>query len=398
MRLILGIALALPALAAEPFTVYVGELGARSALLAWGRKDGTGNRIGRAAAGYGPARLRIGERMAATDRAWARVEDLQPDTEYDWALEIGGAQAARGRLRTWAERADRLAFLVIGDFGTGSSSQRRLARRMAQLVEERAAGPDPVRFVLSTGDNINAPLAGKIPWNSGDSDGDWWPTFFEPYGGILRRIPFYSVLGNHDGNESERRGDLFAWLDNFFFPGGEARRWYTFEYGGLAQFFALDSSSNTAQGPPKPAYDPAGPQTAWLKEALAGARARWRIAYLHHPPFNAGPRHQLERYDQRLRHWLELFARHGVKMAFEGHEHNFQASKVNQRSLGIRHFITGSGGSLRTGDARAGMEEYNVETWVPKHQFLLVEIAGGEAAVTSLGEDGKPVAPPFLVR
>ncbi len=398
MRLILGIALALPALAAEPFTVYVGELGARSALLAWGKKDGRGNRIGRGAAGYGPARVRIGERTADTDRAWARVDGLQPDTEYDWSLEIGGAQAAKGRLRTWAERADRLAYLVIGDYGDGGEGQKRIARQMTQLAEKRAATPDPIRFVLTTGDNIYAPLRGWYPGKSGASDADWWPRFFEPYGGILRRVPFYATLGNHDGNQSERRGDLAAWLDNFFFPGGEARRWYTFEYGGLAQFFALDSSSNTELGPPRPAYDPGGPQTAWLKEALAGARAPWRIAYLHHPPFNAGPRHQRERYDLRLLHWMELFARHGVKMAFEGHEHNFQASKVNQRSLGIRHFITGSGGSLRTGDARAGMEEYNVETWVPKRQFLLVEIAGGEATVTSLGEDGKPVAPPFLVR
>jgi hypothetical protein len=301
-------------------------------------------------------------------------------------------------LRTWAERSDRLSFLVIGDYGTGGGSQARLSATMADLVEERSRGGDPIRFVLTTGDNIYAPWRGILPWGSGKDDGDWWPRFFEPYRDVLLRVPFYPTLGNHDGNQSEKRGDLSAYLDNFFFPGGEAHRWYRFDYGGLAEFFALDTTGNTEQGPPRPAYEPGGPQTAWLKQELARPAPPWRIAYFHHSVFNAGPRHHEERNEDRLKHWLELFAQHGVRMAFQGHEHNFQAAKVNERSLGIRHFVTGSGGALRNQDVRARMEAANIEAWAPLHHFLLVEIRNDSATVTPIGAGGQAVARPILVR
>jgi hypothetical protein len=114
--------------------------------------------------------------------------------------------------------------------------------------------------------------------------------------------------------------------------------------------------------------------------------------------FNAGPRHHEERNEDRLKHWLELFAQHGVRMAFQGHEHNFQAAKVNERSLGIRHFVTGSGGALRNQDVRARMEAANIEAWAPLHHFLLVEIRNDSATVTPIGAGGQAVARPILVR
>jgi hypothetical protein len=391
--------------AAEPFTIYVGELGPTSALLAWGKQLGAGNRIGRDARGYGAATVRIGPRVIQTERAWARVEGLQPDTEYAWSVEIGGAPAGSGKLRTWAAEATRLAFLVLGDYGDASKAQYDLAAVMAELVARRAAGPDPIRFVLTTGDNIYAWGFGPFRTGSGSDDADWWPRFFTPYGATLQRIPFYATLGNHDGNESEDRADLPAYLDNFFFPGGEPRRYYRFQYGGLAEFFALDTSSVTASGRPRPAYLPDGPQSAWLRDQLARATAPWRIAYFHHSIFNAGPRHAAENNEARLKHWLQLFSDHGVKLTFQGHEHNFQASRVNSRSYGIRHFVTGSGGSRRDADVRAAMDSANVEAWSSQHQFLLVELRDGRAFVTPIGikpvgpvdSKGRPVSPEFSI-
>lgn len=391
--------------AAEPFTLYVGELGPRSALLAWGKREGTGNRIGRDAHGYGTATVRIGPQTVRTENAWARVEGLQPDTEYDWSVELGGTVAGHGQLRTWAEKASRLAFLVIGDYGDASKAQYDLAAVMAKLVENRAAGPDPIRFVLTTGDNIYAKGYSFFRTASGADDADWWPRFFQPYNAILQRIPFYPTLGNHDGNETEDRADLPAYLDNFFFPGGVARRYYRFEYADLADFFALDSTSSTASGPTHPAFLPEGPQSVWLRDQLPLAKAPWRIAYFHHSVFNAGPEHDAENNETRLKHWLQLFSDSGVQVTFQGHEHNFQASRVNTRSYGIRHFVTGSGGSLRDADVRSRMDAANVEAWSPHHEFLLVEIRDGRLFVTPVGihsivpvdSSGRPVPSVFTV-
>jgi len=391
--------------AAEPFTIYVGELGPTSALLAWGKKEGSGNRIGRDAHSYGRAVVRIGARTVETEKAWARVDGLQPDTEYDWSVEIGGQVAGKGHLRTWADKASRLAFLVIGDYGDASKAQYAIAHAMEELVKSRAAGPDPIRFVLTTGDNIYGTGFGGFRIGSGSDDSDWWSRFFQPYAEILRRIPFYPTLGNHDGNESEKHADLPAYLDNFFFPGGEPRRYYRFQYAGLADFFALDSTRITATGPPQPAFLPDGPQSVWLREQLPQAKAPWRIAYFHHSLFNAGPEHDTEDNETHLKHWLQLFSDNGVQLTFQGHEHNFQASRVNDRSYHIRHFVTGSGGALREADVRTRMDAANVEAWSPLNQFLLVEIRDGHIFVTPMGlkpiipvdSAGRPVSPVFSI-
>ncbi|HEY3441690.1 MAG TPA: metallophosphoesterase [Paludibaculum sp.] len=377
--------------AAEPFTIYVGELGPGSAVLAWGRQEGAGNRIGRGARSYGPAIVRIGHRVVETSNAWARVEGLAPDTDYAWSVQIAGQPVGSGHLRTWAASAARLSFLVIGDYGDAGKAQYDLARVMTDLVVKRADGPDPIRFVLTTGDNIYGKGFSIVRIATGNDDSDWWPRFFLPYAGILQRIPFYPTLGNHDGNESESHADLPVYLDNFFFPGGEPRRYYHFRYANLADFFALDSTSNTESGPPRPAYLPDGAQTAWLREQLPLARAPWRFAYFHHSLFNAGPAHDLESNELRFKHWLQLFSDNGVQVTFQGHEHNFQASRVNARSYGIRHFVTGSGGALRDGDVRTRMDAANVEAWSPHNQFLLVELRDAHVFVTPIGVS--PIVP-----
>ena len=62
-------------------------------------------------------------------------------------------------------------------------------------------------------------------------------------------MPFFPTLGNHDGNETEKRADLPAILDNFPYPQDKPARYYKFTYGDLAEFFGLDSTRNSETGP-----------------------------------------------------------------------------------------------------------------------------------------------------
>ncbi len=243
---IAGAAAALLLIAAAPgwaqkYSVGVGNLGPTHALIAWGTTDGR-NTIGRGSPALGRVEVRIAGRTVVEEaRNWAPATGLQPDTSYDYEVAFGGRRIGGGRLRTWAAKADRLAFFVIGDYGTGDSGQRRVAEAMRQEFERRRETDNPVRFVLTTGDNIYADLnLGYAFLRSGDSDRDWRSKFFRPYERLLSSVPFYPTLGNHDGNSTEGRGDLAQYLDNFFFPGGNPARWYEFGYAGLADFFALD--------------------------------------------------------------------------------------------------------------------------------------------------------------
>jgi hypothetical protein len=99
--------------------------------------------------------------------------------------------------------------------------------------------------------------------------------------------------------------------------------------------------------------------------------------------FNAGPRHISSYRD--LSPWLRLFQNAGVKVVFNGHEHNFQMSQVNDRSGGIRFVTSGAGGELRLGAVQHRMNQENVAAWAAQNHFLVVEIDGKTMRITPVG-------------
>jgi hypothetical protein len=389
---------------AQKFYTYVTDLGPTSVELSWGTTAGV-NTIGRSSPSHGPATVKVGDRTALSRGNSITFGDLQPDREYTYDVTIGPTHVGSGHFRTWADHADKLAFFVIGDYGTGQAPQQRIAQAMWDEFKRREATGNPIRFMLSTGDNIYGNLASFVLGVSGTgaSDRDWTSKFFEPYQPLIARVPFFGTLGNHDGNETESRRDLPAFLDNFPFPGGKPARYYTFTYGGFAEFLALDSTKNTESGHPRPNYLPDGEQSRWLQAELNKPKPAWVIPFYHHPVFSGGPLHAPALHD--LQHWVDLFGASGVKVVFNGHEHNFQMSEVDEASRGIRFITSGAGGELRAGDIQPNMKRANIAAWAPQNHFLVVEIEGKTMKVTPLGYEpvavkdasGHVMQPPFVI-
>ncbi len=384
VRLVLVVVVFCCSALAQTYYTYIGSTNSDSVLIAWGTTDGD-NTIGRSSPSKGEATVGIDGRTPTTHQNWMVVGGLKPDTEYPYKVSLAGKQIDAGTVRTWPAASDRLVFFVIGDFGNGSHQQYAIADAMWKEFQRRSAAHDPVRFVLTLGDDIYGDLKTFIFGfrHTGDSDSDWATKFFQPYENLLKQIPFYPTLGNHDGNETEHRGDLTTYLDNFFFPGDKPARWYEFQYANLAHFFALDSTRNTESGSPRAAYSPEGPQFRWMRQVIPAANTPWKIAYYHHPVFNAGPRHAAAYQD--LKHWVDLFAESGMQVVFNGHEHNFQFSKVNPRSGGVQFVTSGAGGELRKGDVRGSMDKANIEGWAAENNFLVVEIQGKTMHITPVG-------------
>jgi hypothetical protein len=368
---------------------YIGAVGPDHVLIAWGTTTGGGNTIGRDSKPLGAARVEIGPVTVDSTRNWTRVTGLTEDTEYTYKVSIDGRQVGQGTVRTWPRQAERLAFFVIGDYGNGSLAQYRVAKVMIQEAERRRRSNNPVRFVATTGDNIYGAFRftsfGLA--NTGNRDQDWEAKFFAPYEALIRGIPFYPTLGNHDGNMTEARGDLPVYLDNFFFPSGGPTRYYWFNYGGLADFFALDTSSSTEKGDPQPMHGPQSRQDEWLARELSTAKAPWKLPYFHHPPLNAGPRHSAS--GASLADWMKMFEKAGVRVVFNGHEHNFQFSRPVR---GVRYVISGAGGELRGSNIQAQMERAGIEGWAPQLHFLLVTIEKDVMEITPLADE------PIVVR
>lgn len=205
-------------------------------------------------------------------------------------------------------------FLVVGDAGTGKEGQFAIARRMTQFLTERTFDT-----VLMLGDNI---------YSSGKAS-DATAKFEKPYADLLRQhVKFFAVLGNHD----VRSGRSFQIHYPNFNMGGRA--YYSMvKANGLIEFFALDSTDFNDQ------------QLGWLELALAASKARWKVAYFHHPIYSSGKTHGS---DTRLRAKLEpLFVKYNVTAALSGHDHFYERIKPQR---GIQYFVCGSSGQLRPGN------------------------------------------------
>jgi hypothetical protein len=400
------VCLCLP-LAAQNVYTYIGQITDTSVLLAWGTtRGGSGeNTIGRDSKPMGPAHIRFGDQTLTAARNWIEAKGLHPDTPYSYSVEVNGAQIGNGAVRTYPTRATRLVFFVIGDYGVGNAKQNAIADAMWTEFQRREAAGDPVRFVLTVGDNIYANVnLGYLIKNSGDQDRDWDTKFFGPYRDLLKQVPFYPSLGNHDGNSSESQGDLAAYLDNFFFPENRPARWYRFSFGGLADFFALDSTENSTGPHTAPVFGPESDQFRWMEKVMPESKAPWKIPYFHHPPFTAGPAHPASY--AVLRHWLDLFQKTGVRVVFTGHEHNLQFSELSEATGHIRYVVTGAGGELRPGNVTPNMERAHIEGWAPVRHFLVVEVQDtvmkiwpvAAEKVKVLDRAGKEIPMPLVVR
>ena len=252
-----------------------------------------------------------------------------------------------------AESSGSFTFVVIGDYGTGILRSTP-TRRQYEVAQAMQLAP-----------------------------------FFQPYRYMLNRIPVYPCIGNHDTAETEDRDDREQLLDNLYLreriasdeASGRASLdpglFYRFRYGRDVEFICIDTSKEDFfRGKRLYEYPK---HREWVDQTLApDAATRWKIVFCHHPPFCAGPNHH---NTDRMEQLLPLFARAGVRVVLNGHEHNFQHSRHD----GIDDFVTGAGSKLDRGTPDRFADADTV-TWSNHAHFLLVRIEGKTTTVRVIGE------------
>ncbi len=208
-----------------------------------------------------------------------------------------------------AHRAVRV--VAFGDFGTGSSEQREVARALGRYHQQR-----PLDFGLTLGDNVY-PKGLRSP--DDPRARELWNDVYDPLG-----ITFYPTLGNHDWGLSDSPAAEVL----FTRPGSTwqmpATR-YSFR-AGPAQFFALDTSTLSSD------------QLAWLARELDRSPARWKIVYGHHPIRSAGRHGDASSLVEKL---LPVLANR-ADLYLAGHDHDMQQLETEQ---GVALFVVGSGGA-----------------------------------------------------
>ncbi|MGY1710752.1 purple acid phosphatase family protein [Geodermatophilus sp. SYSU D00758] len=440
----------------EPY-VHLVDVGPDRALVAWGgfwfRRDATGGRwrvladgelhevdpgrtgsIGANAEPYGRATVEVLDpdgtvvgRATATDVNHAWVTGLSPDTGYRYRVTVDGRPWADGERWDWGpvprggldlrpggrgydlafrthpapDRSAPLDFAVLGDFGVGVVADTEAGRRQRRVAEvlDRVADRPGIRLVLTVGDNVYATPGRRGSEGSGDSDDDWYGSFYQPYRYVLARVPVYPTVGNHDTADEESSDDRARIRDNFhtdarFTPevlGSRASvdpgMFYRLGFGADVEFVCIDTS--LSRDLPTTHFFEHPRHRRFLEEALPGARGpRWRIPFSHHPAYCAGPHHpNTAAMVERL---VPLFRRAGVRVALAGHEHNFQLSRAD----GIDYVVSGAGGQVRE-EPPQGFDDARTVAWAAQAHLLLARIDGPEMTLTPLsavGPDGEPEA------
>lgn len=310
----------------------------------------------------------------------------------------------------------RFSFLVYGDTrgrrdGVAEQYEHSLVvDAMLRTIASMADGPEPVKFVLQSGDAV---VNGRDPkqWNVS-------------FVGLINRltteggVPYFLAPGNHDvtgsaelaspGRQEGLRNYLGA-VGQLIPPDGATRRLagyptYAFGYGNV---FVLAFDSNIAED---------STQLAWVQGQLEGLdRRRYPhvVAFFHHPAFSSGPHGGsiVERPTAAVRaRYMPLFRRHGVGLLFTGHEHLYEhyveryrdASGTRRR---IDQIVSGGGGAplyaysgepdLRAYVAASGADSARVEHLVrpgpnpgdnPYH-FLVVHVDGARVWADVVGVD-----------
>jgi hypothetical protein len=271
------------------------------------------------------------------------------------ALLVGAIGAPAAQDVSLPNQPDSLKFAIIGDSGTGSSSQYKVAEK---LIAARAKFP--YEFVLMMGDNLY----------SGSGPKDYQKKFEEPYKALLDSgLKFYAALGNHD-NTDERNYKPFN-------MGGQ--RYYTFKPKNGVRIFALDSNYMDQ------------PQLQWLEKELTASGSDWKIAFFHHPLYSSGGTHGS---DFQLRAQLEpMFLKHGMDAVFSGHEHFYERIKPQK---GIYYFTSGGAAKLRDGDVKK--TDLTAKSFDAGYHFMLIELTKDTMYFQAISDQGKVVDSGALTR
>lgn len=242
-----------------------------------------------------------------------------------------------------------LRFAAYGDTRDGHDVHRRI---VADVLSFHPA------LVLQTGDLVHHGGAA-----------DEWKIFDDITADMRRQVPYYPARGNHDVSPAgyyEQRVTQPALSGN--------KLYYSFEKGNL-HFVSIDTQQ------------PLGPdseQGRWLEKDLAQAQAagRFIIPFFHKAIFSIGP-HADEKDVLALKPILHpLFQRHGVRLAFEGHDHVYYRTVRD----GITYVVTGGGGApLYDGEHRElGLPE---DVFEKVHHFCIVDVYADRVEVTALRSD-----------
>lgn len=292
----------------------------------------------------------------------ADLLSLTPGEVYTYRVTVGGRDVTPAGSTFRTDDGTPFRFLAFGDSGMGTVEQLLLAKKI---------NAEKTDIVLPLGD-LAYPMSTFVALEQ---------NYFDVYGPLMSRAPFFAAPGNHDYYFKEGA----AFIDGHStptddIPKGDGGRYYSFDWGPV-HFVVLDSNTpleNFADGDDRMA--------AWLVRDLTRTRKFWRIAYFHHPPYASGVTEYAIQSDRVRRYLVPIFEKYGVQFVMSGHEHSYQRTKPmlegkpSSEPSGIVYVTSGGGGAyLYKHTVREHMEKGGID-W----HYLSAEVDQSRLKVRSI--------------
>lgn len=292
-------------------------------------------------------------------------------------------------------RADRAAaaiapealhLLMLGDYGTGSKDQAKVAEAMQKFVAESRVKP---AGLLMLGDNFYSEDKSGFSTESKR----WSLGIEEMYPASVFPGPMWGVLGNHDYHDNA--GGEKVQMAYAAKPGVRwqmPNKWYRFDLGPqdqpLVTCICLDTNLPAVSGgedkkkktlrSSMTAAEEAG-QLAWLKTELAKPRAPFTIVIGHHPLYSNGSHGDTK---ELIAQWEPLFQEHQVHAYLCGHDHDLQHLELQDRFTS--HLLSGGGGA----STRKLSNERKMPYGKDVHGFTHLQITAATLTFTHHAADG----------
>lgn len=275
----------------------------------------------------------------------ARFENLAPNHLYCYQVVDNGVALTEPAPLTTAPLPgvkNPVELVVVGDTGTAGDAQKAIAQRMTEV------GFDLILFL------------GDIAYEKGSAT-QLQRKFFDVYSNILRYVPSFPTIGNHERRTKEGQ----PYFDAFVLP--EPERYYSFDWGDV-HFVAIDTTHRDTA------------QVEWLKQDLAKTKQRWKVVFGHHPMYTNSLR-GAQLWIRRA--YAKIFTDHKVDLVLTGHEHQYERFRVG----GVNYVVTGGGGGRLT---RFFGLHYSLKK-ATVHHFLHLSVTQDTLTMKAIDIDGREI-------
>ena len=266
----------------------------------------------------------------------AKLQELQADTDYEYRVVTEAAASDWHTLHT-AGQGDFECLIFPDSQSSDYSDWKAVAQNAAERNPQAA-------FFINMGDIVD-----------NGEDHTQWQAWFHGVTGIIDRIPFVPMMGNHETYDQKWKVRLpEAYLHYFVVPENNSRDfsryYYSFDHGDV-HFMVLNSQWDETED-----FKPGlmAEQLNWLREDAGRSRKKWKIVLVHKDVLQYRIHKRPERQEgisEVGKNFMPLFDELGIDIVFSAHLHTYRnrghIKNFKRDSQGPLYILTGVAGNVR---------------------------------------------------